>query len=207
MGCLKLTYGHEETPTLFLESDREKNQSPDLQVWVNPDSENFGVGIKTQTQGGPPPFAFSPGSDSWNAASNYMTGIGMAIDGTAFNLGRALDKRLAYSPRNASFGQWATKSLPVGPTRMLGFNVSTGLAKSTATTLKVGGAALGAFGLGMTAVEYFNGNVSGFEATTDAVFGVIGFLGPVGAGVSILYFGGKMLYEYSSGETLFEKPR
>jgi hypothetical protein len=53
MGCLKLTYGHEETPTLFLGSDREKIHSPDLQVWVNPDSDFLGVGIKTQTQGGP----------------------------------------------------------------------------------------------------------------------------------------------------------
>jgi hypothetical protein len=34
----------------------------------------------------------------------------------------------------------------------------------------------------------------------------VGFLGPVGAGVSLIYFGGKAAYEYSTGETLFEKP-
>lgn len=30
--------------------------------------------------------------------------------------------------------------------------------------------------------------------------------GPVGAGVSLIYFGGKAVYEYSTGENLFEKP-
>lgn len=41
----------------------------------------------------------------------------------------------------------------------------------------------------------------------DATFGAIGFMGSVGAGVSILYFGGKAIYEYSTGDTLFDKPR
>jgi hypothetical protein len=51
MSCLRLTY--EETPTLFLESDREKIHAPELSVWVNPNATFEGVGIKTQTQGGP----------------------------------------------------------------------------------------------------------------------------------------------------------
>jgi hypothetical protein len=51
MGCLKLTYDFE--PILFLEEHPEKNQSADLQVWVNPDATFEGVGIKTLTQDDP----------------------------------------------------------------------------------------------------------------------------------------------------------
>ncbi len=53
MGCLRLTYDHGEEPTLFLERAPEKIHAPELRVWVNPESEIFGVEIKTQTQGGP----------------------------------------------------------------------------------------------------------------------------------------------------------
>ncbi|MFN7436138.1 MAG: hypothetical protein ACK5SJ_06820, partial [Bacteroidota bacterium] len=51
MGCLKLTYDFE--PILFLEEHPEKNQSAELQVWVNPDATFEGVGIKTLTQEDP----------------------------------------------------------------------------------------------------------------------------------------------------------
>lgn len=36
--------------------------------------------------------------------------------------------------------------------------------------------------------------------------GGIGFTG-WGTPVSLMYFGGKLLYEYSTGNTLFEKPK
>jgi hypothetical protein len=51
MGCLKLTYDFE--PILFLEEHPEKNQSAELQVWVNPDATFEGVGIKTLNNEGP----------------------------------------------------------------------------------------------------------------------------------------------------------
>lgn len=48
--------------------------------------------------------------------------------------------------------------------------------------------------------------ISGLEAGVDAVFGVISFIGPVGATIGGIYFIGKLGYEYFSERTLFEKP-
>lgn len=204
MGCLKLTY--EETPALFLGERPEKSDTIKWQVWVNPDSDFLGVGNR-QTQGSEPPsFGFGPGSDLWNSSSNYMTGIGMAVDGAAFSLGRALDKRLAYSARNPSWGQWASKSLPVGPTRIGGFNVPTGLAKGAANTLKVGGAVLGVIGVGMTGYEIYTGQKSLIgEGGLDLFMGGVAFIPGGGWIASGLYFGGKWALE-ASGNDFWNKP-
>lgn len=44
------------------------------------------------------------------------------------------------------------------------------------------------------------------ELTCFSVFGVIRFLGPIGAGFRDAYFVGKASYEYISGDPLSEKP-
>ena len=64
----------------------------------------------------------------------------------------------------------------------------------------------GVLGLGVTAVQLANNQITKTEAAVDAAFGVIGFMGPIGATISATYFVGKLGYEYFSGETLFEKP-
>ncbi len=53
MGCLRLTYDHEETPTLFLEQAPEKVEAPELRVWVNPDSDFLEVGEESLNNAGP----------------------------------------------------------------------------------------------------------------------------------------------------------
>ena len=79
-------------------------------------------------------------------------------------------------------------------------------AESVTKGLKIGGAVVGAVSIGATLYEYQQGNISGVEATVDVIMGGVGFLGPVGAGASLLYSLGKATYEYTTGETLFEKP-
>lgn len=84
--------------------------------------------------------------------------------------------------------------------------VSTSALRTTGTVLRVAGNLAGAAGLGITYYQYKTGQISGTEASVDATFGAIGFLGPWGAAISIGYFGGKYLYEHYSGNTLFDKP-
>ncbi|WP_317126194.1 RHS repeat-associated core domain-containing protein [Chryseobacterium pennae] len=69
----------------------------------------------------------------------------------------------------------------------------------------VAGKVVGVVGMGATVYQYFDGQITGTEATVDLVMGGIGFT-PWGAPVSLIYFGGKFLYEYSTGDTLFDKP-
>ena len=80
-------------------------------------------------------------------------------------------------------------------------------ALQSASKFKVAGNIVGGLALGVTAIQYTNGQISGLEASFDGAFGVIGFMGPIGAGVSATYFIGKFGYEYFSGDTLFEKPQ
>ena len=76
-----------------------------------------------------------------------------------------------------------------------------------ATGFKWLGRAAGGIGLGITSYQYFGQkSISGAEFTVDTVMGVVGFFGPWGAAVSLTYFAGKALYEYYSGDTLFDKP-
>jgi len=89
---------------------------------------------------------------------------------------------------------------PVG-----GVDMSTKTLSRTGASLKGAGVVAGFGGLAVTGYQLYNGQISGTEAAVDAAFGAIGFTG-WGAPISIAYFGGKFLYEYSTGNTLFDKP-
>ena len=91
--------------------------------------------------------------------------------------------------------------------------------KSVSNTLKGAGAVLGGVSVGLEAVDYINGDMSGLEFGVDtAITGAavltsfvaisIGgvALAPFVAGGALIYFGGKAIFEYSSGQTLFTKP-
>ena len=80
--------------------------------------------------------------------------------------------------------------------------------KSTgvSSALKVGGRALGGVALLNTFAQFNSGKISGTEATVDAIFGAVGFIGPIGAGISLTYSLAKTGYELYTGETLFNKP-
>ena len=78
---------------------------------------------------------------------------------------------------------------------------------SVSKVLKVGGNTLGAVGIGFEAAEVYNGNMSYTEFGVDTVFALAPMICPALAPVSLGYFAGKAIYEYSSGNTMFTKPK
>jgi RHS repeat-associated protein len=78
--------------------------------------------------------------------------------------------------------------------------------KTISSGLKIAGNTLGGVGVGLEYLDYRNGNMSGLEFSVDAVFAVAPMFFPVLAPVSLGYFAGKAIYEYSSGHTAFTKP-
>ncbi len=86
-----------------------------------------------------------------------------------------------------------------------GLSNSQGAAANAASKYAVAGKVVGGLGMGVTLLQYGTGQISGTEASIDLIMGGIGFTG-WGTPVSLIYFGGKFLYEYSTGNTLFEKP-
>jgi len=74
------------------------------------------------------------------------------------------------------------------------------------TVLKRTGFLAGLAGLGITYKQYSNNEITATEALVDGAFGVTGFVGARGALISISYFGIKAIYEYSTGNSVFEKP-
>jgi len=82
--------------------------------------------------------------------------------------------------------------------------------------LKFTGNALGAVGIAYGAYQYFDGQISGLEFSVDTVIAGAAILASIFAAPAvatvfavgaIAYFGGKAIYEYTSGETMFEKPK
>ena len=78
---------------------------------------------------------------------------------------------------------------------------------SISKVLKVRGNTLGAVGIGFEAAEVYNGNMSYTEFGVDTIFALAPMICPALAPVSLGYFAGKAIYEYSSGNTLFTKPK
>ena len=76
-----------------------------------------------------------------------------------------------------------------------------------ASRAKIAGKVVGIGGIVITGVQYYNGKISGVEASIDTIMTAVGIWGGLpGAIASLTYFGAKFLYEYSTGETLFKKP-
>ena len=78
---------------------------------------------------------------------------------------------------------------------------------SVSKVLKVGGNTLGAVGVLFEGAEVVNGNMSYTEFGVDTIFALAPMVCPALAPVSLGYFAGKAIYEYSSGNTMFTKPR
>ncbi|OJV54986.1 MAG: hypothetical protein BGO31_16760 [Bacteroidetes bacterium 43-16] len=72
--------------------------------------------------------------------------------------------------------------------------------------MKGTGLITGVAGLTITYVQYSNGEMSGKVVLADVAFGTMGFGGSRGATISIAYFGIKAIYEYSTENSVFEKP-
>ncbi|MCS4300665.1 DUF6443 domain-containing protein [Chryseobacterium sp. BIGb0232] len=84
-------------------------------------------------------------------------------------------------------------------------NGYTAAGKAT-SAYSIAGKVVGGVGMFVTGYQYLDGQITGTEASVDLAMGAIGFTG-WGAPISLAYFGGKFIYEYSTGESLFEKPQ
>jgi hypothetical protein len=119
---------------------------------------------------------------------------GAVIDGIEYGFGQGL--------KNAQlrYGQQSEVLLRF---KSLGFNVnaSTKLLKSSGKWLSRVGTGAGILSVGITVADIYQGNYkSNVGAGLDLAFGLIGFIGPVGAGVSATYFlVAKPLYEHYNG--------
>jgi len=133
-------------------------------------------------------------------------------DLTSFGLEQAIAKSASYvddALRTKSFVNFtvlSNRARPLFQTQLLGSAFKTSKVVSTAKALKMAGNVLSGLGAVVSVYQYGSGQISGTEFTVDMIMTGVGFLGPVGAGISLVYFGGKTIYEFSTGENLFEKP-
>lgn len=136
-------------------------------------------------------------------AGDISTKGGMAVTSADLYAGELLKR----AGRRAAY-QAATTFDEVGAVVKIGpFAARTTTLSKVGSTMTAVGKVVGLAGVGISGLQYLNGDISGLEASFDSAMGLIGiFGGPVGAGVSLVYFGGKLGYEYFSGDTLFEKP-
>jgi RHS repeat-associated protein len=152
------------------------------------------------------PSYYLPGQEGfdWGRVGNAMTGGGIAY--------YALEKSI-YSKYH-----WVDSKGIVKSTNLLekgangkfvrgvqGLRNGYAAAGKAASPYALAGKVVGAAGMGVTAIQYLDGQITGVEASVDLAMGAIGFT-PWGAPISIAYFAGKFLYEYSTGDTLFDKP-
>ena len=88
--------------------------------------------------------------------------------------------------------------------------------QSVSNGLKIAGNTIGAIGIGIETYQYANGQITGLELGVDTLISGAAivtsiFAAPVvatGFAVgALVYFGGKAIYEYSSGTTMFTKPK
>ena len=155
----------------------------------------FGVGLTVANSGG--------GYD-WGRVGNALTAGGAAYYG--------LEKSISNSK------YWVDAKGGIRSTELLervtsgkyvrgvqGLRNSQAAAARAASNYAVAGKVVGGLGMFVTGYQFLDGQISGTEASIDLIMGGIGFTG-WGTPVSLMYFGGKFLYEYSTGNTLFEKP-
>lgn len=139
----------------------------------------------------------------WAAShSNDLVKATGVIESTSFLVGKGLAKW------NAGWeAPLMTKATMLAGKASTGSIFSASALSNASTGLKWFGRAVGAVGVGITAYQYLGQkSITGKEAAWDTAMGVVGFLGPWGAAASLTYFGGKALYEYYSGDTVFDKP-
>lgn len=156
-------------------------------------------------------------NDAWNGRLPRNETIDRIINNKYYDLGSlGLDQAVAKT------GSYLTKALetkstvnftvlnkytkPAFRTKMAGSMLSTSKVANVAKGLKIAGNVLAGVGVGVSVYQVTTGQISKTEFAVDMAFTAIGFAGPAGAAISLLYFGGKALYEYQTGDTLFEDP-
>lgn len=150
--------------------------------------------------------AQSGGGTDWGYIGNVLGAGGVAYSG----LENAVANKYWWMDAKGNYN--STKILERGANGkyvrgVQGLRNGYSSALKAANGYKVAGNVVGGLGLLVTGAQLYNNQITGTEASIDAAFGIIGFIGPIGAGISATYFIGKLGYEYYSGNTLFEKPR
>lgn len=120
-----------------------------------------------------------------------------------YAVGPYLDALEEYTKSNASY-VYKYGSAEISASQLTAANTArmTRISTIAGTTGKI----VGGVGLGITYLQYNSGQITGKEATVDAIFGVIGFFGPWGAAISLTYNVVKFGYEEITNEPLFDKP-
>jgi len=129
-------------------------------------------------------------------------GLDQAIANASSHLTTALENKstVNFTLRN-SFANPAFK------TNVAGSMHETSKVANVAKGLKIAGHVLAGVGVVVGGYQYATGQITGTEFAVDTIMTGIGlFGGPVGAGISLLYFGGKTLYEFQTGEKIFGTP-
>jgi hypothetical protein len=144
------------------------------------------------------------GGVDWSGIGNTLTAGGVAY----YSLEKSINNSKYWV--DAKGGIRSTELLERGANGkyvrgVQGLRNSQAAAANAASKYAVAGKVVGGLGMGITLMQYGTGQISGTEASIDLIMGGIGFTG-WGAPISLMYFGGKFLYEYSTGNTLFEKP-
>ncbi|MGK6343841.1 DUF6443 domain-containing protein [Chryseobacterium sp. DT-3] len=134
-------------------------------------------------------------------------------DITSLGLDQAVAKTTAYVTKalqnnsSVNFTVLDNYAKPAFRTELSGNMVKTSKVATAAKGLKIVGNALAVVGVGVGIYQVSTGQITKTEFVVDTIMTGVGvFGGPVGALVSLAYFGGKTLYELQTGEELFGKP-
>jgi RHS repeat-associated protein len=156
------------------------------------------------------PVVVSPPSYDWGRAGTAVAGA----EGFVGGLEKVVHSDYGWIGKNGNY-YVAGKAFEKGANgKYLNKGIG-GLQKSQASALKAAGtyknaaAILGVVGLGITAIQYDKGQISGNEAIYDTISGALGvsafFCPPCGV-MSLTMTAVKLVYEVSTGEDAFEKP-
>ncbi|WP_312557366.1 hypothetical protein [Empedobacter brevis] len=96
---------------------------------------------------------------------------------------------------------------PLYSTKVLGYGAKTSNVVKAAGVLKGVGNVLGVLGVGVGVYQVTTGQISKTEFLVDTIMTGVGvFGGPFETAASLIYFGGKGLYEFTTGDKLFGSP-
>jgi RHS repeat-associated protein len=128
--------------------------------------------------------------------NDVLSPFGIPTAGVEYQLGRALDKYNRLDQIKPYNQAWMLKNNPYLQTRTVNveipvvsrhIEVPRNVVKNVGTGLKVFGAATSVVSAANDINRYQNGEISGAHLTVNLIMNGVGFLGPVGTGVSILY--------------------
>jgi RHS repeat-associated protein len=187
-----------EIKTGFLRSNKIKEQN-DGTYSIN--NKRKGTAISKDAE-----FGVNTAALALGHKNPSINDVGMSVSAMDYSAG-VLANRLGSILENRSlYGNPHPETIIRSPSKVLpNIRVPTQTLSKIGGGLKALGRISGVAGLGITTLQYANGDISGTEGSVDAIFGAIGFTG-YGAPISLVYFAGKYIYEKNTGQTVFQKP-